>query len=205
MAVNDSRRGDDKMKASYLLTLLVFLLPGCGGLTVDRLSLSDPRLPVDARRWVADAEDAVVVSRARRNAASAELKDATRWQARVMATSDFKGTGGPSLQLKRDKMATARVDALTAGVDVADAEFELSKTRLQLIYAETAMRHDIAVYNMPPLQAAVAQRLQVVIKLREYHRNSRETALRDSDAWWSAWQKYAAGKNDTRPFWTVGQ
>ena len=43
------------------LSLLLFLLVGCGA-SVERLSLSDPRLPVDARRWVADAEDAVVLS-----------------------------------------------------------------------------------------------------------------------------------------------
>ena len=64
------------MKWTPLLFLLAGSLCACSGLQVDRLSLTDPRLPVDARRWVADAEDAVVVSRARRNAADAELRSA---------------------------------------------------------------------------------------------------------------------------------
>jgi hypothetical protein len=205
MAANALRREVNRMKLYQLLILLASLGSGCGALNVDRLSLGDPRLPVDARRWVADAEDAVVVARARRNAAQAELDDAQRWQTKVMSMSGFKGAEGSTIQLKRDKMALARVDALTLGVDLTTAEFELSKARLKLIYAETAMRNDISVYNMPPLQTLVAQRLQTVIAFREQHRTAREQALREADAWWTAWKNYSAKKNDTRPFWTVGQ
>lgn len=193
------------MRWTPLLLFLAAILSACGGLQVDRLSLTDPRLPVDARRWVADAEDAVVVSRARRNAAEAELKSAQRWQTAVLSGPGFKGATGASLQAHRDTMASNRVAALDSEVALRTAEFELSKARLQLIYAETAMRHDIAVYDMPPLQAAVDQRLQTVIVLRDQHRNTRQTALKSADTWWGAWRKYSSGKNDTRPFWTVGQ
>ena len=126
-------------------------------------------------------------------------------QTAVLSGPGFKGAAGSSLQGHRDAMASNRVAALDAEVALRTAEFELSKARLQLIYAETAMRHDIAVYNMPPLQAAVDQRLQTVIALRDQHRSMRQTALKSADTWWGAWRKYSNGKNDTRPFWTVGQ
>lgn len=193
------------MAKPALFVALVATLLGCGGLQVDRLSLSDPRLPVDARRWVADAEDAVVVSRARRNAAQAELKAAQRWQANVLNGARLKGPKGATLQGHRDLMAVSRVSAIDAEVALRTAEFELSKSRLQLIYAETAMRHDIAVYDMPPLQAAVDTRLETVIRLREQHRQSRQRALKTADTWWTGWREYSSEKNDTRPFWTTRQ
>ena len=47
------------MIVRFILTVLALVTSaGCFGLNVQRLSLSDPRLPVDARRWGADAEDA---------------------------------------------------------------------------------------------------------------------------------------------------
>ncbi len=191
------------MRILILVGIAVILGTGCGGISVDRLSLVDPRLPVDARRWVADAEDAVVVARARRNAAQSELNDARKWQSSVMAGAQFSGGEGAGLQMKRDQMAITRLQALQSGVDVANAELDLSQWRRQLIYAETAMRHDIAVYNMPPLQAAVDKSLSTVVALRERHRKDRQKALASADAWWRAWQKFTAGKNDTRPFWTT--
>jgi hypothetical protein len=190
---------------SIRIPLLFFVLfgTGCMGLSVDRLSLSDPRLPVDARRWVADAEDAVVVSRARRDESVRGVKAINRWQQTLMAAPTFNGPKGGAAKMKRDRMSLARVDAAQAELALAQAALNLSKARLQLIYAETAMRQDIAVYNMPPLQAAVDQALQAVVARRDAHRRAREAELKASDAWWTAWQGMVKSKSDTRPFWTT--
>ena len=184
------------------IAVLVSLMTGCMGLQVDRLSLTDPRLPVDARRWVADAEDAVVISRAKRDEAKRLLKRVQRSLELTLAAPAFEGPQGATAKLKREQMALTRMDASKASLVLFQAELALSKARLRLIYAETAMRQDIAVYNMPPLQAAVDKALAAVIGSRDAHRKAREAELKAADEWWSAWQALAAKKGDTRPFWT---
>jgi len=191
------------MFTRFLAGLMVLSTFACGGISVDRLSLSDPRLPVDARRWVADAEDAVVISRARRDEAQRAVKAMVKWQAATLASPPFKGAKGSNAQLRRDQMGLSRIEATKTAYFLASAELGLSKARLQLIYAETATRQDIAVYNMPPLQAAVDKALQAVIALRDRHRQSREAELKATDDWWKAWRSYVADKSDTRPFWTI--
>lgn len=194
-----------KMSRLIQLSFLMSLSLGCSGLQVDRLSLTDPRLPVDARRWVADAEDAVVISRAKRDEAVESYSQSQVGLNAVLATSAYKGSDGAAAKMKQETLALARVDAARQARDLADAELNLSKARLRLIYAETAMRQDISVYNMPPLQAAVDQALALVVKLRDSHRRAREAELKATDEWWAAWQKLAASKGDTRPFWTGGR
>ncbi|MEE2789312.1 MAG: hypothetical protein VX589_18385 [Myxococcota bacterium] len=183
------------------LFILIALMSGCGP-SVSRLSLTDERLPVDARRWVADAEDAVVVSGAWLADAMRSLDDANRWSQRVLEAPPFVGSLGATAQLHRSAMATAVVSERQAAQRLAQADLDLAKARRTLIYAETAMRHDIAVYNMPPLQALVDQKLQAVLVFRDQHRKARNKALAATDTWWATWQKFVAAKNDTRPFWT---
>jgi hypothetical protein len=193
------------LSARLILILGLLSCTACGGLHVDPLSLTDPRLPVDARRWVADAEDAVVVSRARRDESARVAKDIVRWQQAVLTAAPFTGSKGADAKRKRDELGLDRIGAASAAYRLTEAELALSKARLQLIYAETAMRQDIAVYDMPPLQAAVDKALQSVIVHRDLHRRARETELKTTDAWWSAWQNMAKSKSDTRPFWTVSE
>ena len=196
------------MKHIVYLCLLSFLsipIIGCGGLSVDRISLSDPRLPVDARQWVADAEDAVVVSNARLAETKRNVQDVVKSQSATLAGQPFTGAQGPQVQLRRDQMGLARVEATKAAYELAKAEVELSKKRLMLVYAETAMRHDIDIYNMPPLQAAVDNALKAVITRRNRHRMARNAELKATDDWWKAWQEYVRAKSDTRPFWTTGE
>ena len=48
-----------------LLLLVATVVGGCKTTRVARLDLRDSRLPVEARRWLADAEDEVAIARAR--------------------------------------------------------------------------------------------------------------------------------------------
>ena len=186
------------------LSLLLFLLVGCGA-SVDRLSLSDPRLPVDARRWVADAEDAVVVASARLADANKRLAAARDWNQRITQAKPYTGAVGGKAQLQRSQMANAIISERTVALELARGDLELANARRKLIYAETAMRHDISVYNMTPLRAHVDEKLQTVLALRDRHRKSRRVALNATDAWWATWRKYVASKSDTGPFWTEAQ
>ena len=183
------------------LLIFVMFAGGCGP-SVTRLSLTDERLPVDARRWVADAEDAVVVAGAWLSDANRSLADANLWNQRILESPPFVGGNGATAQLHRSTMASAVVNERQVAQRLAQADLDLAKARRMLIYAETAMRHDIAVYNMPPLQAFVDQKLQAVLRLRDTHRKARNKALAATDTWWATWKKYVASKNDTRPFWT---
>ena len=60
------------------LSLLMFLVTACGGQTVEPLSPRDLTLSHETRRWIADAEDGVIVARARRDASRAGLAMADR-------------------------------------------------------------------------------------------------------------------------------
>ena len=196
------------MKSSiiWMATLGALLTAGCGGLHVDRISLDDPRLPVDARQWVADAEDAVVVSGARLAEARQTVRDMVKRQQQTIASTPLTGAQGTPAQMKREQLGLARMDTAKAGFELAQAELNLSKARLQLVYAETAMRHDIDVYNMPPLQAAVDTALKSVVRWRSLHRKARSAELRATDEWWTSWQTLVRVKDsDTRPFWSVGE
>ena len=63
-----------------LLVGLPLLLLACGGGPQTRpFALDDPRLSTDARRWIADAEDAVVVARSRAFAAESDLNSVRAW------------------------------------------------------------------------------------------------------------------------------
>ena len=189
------------MHGRWSIPLMLVCLVGCGS-TVDRLSLSDPRLPVDARRWVADAEDAVVVATAWLSDAHKRLREAQAWNERISRGRPYNGSVGSKAQLQRGQMASAIISERTVALELAAGDLELAQARRQLIYAETAMRHDIAVYNMTPLRATVDQKLQAVLALRDRHRKSRRRSLNATDAWWATWRQYVGSKSDTGPFWT---
>jgi hypothetical protein len=143
---------------------------------------------VVASAWLADAQK--------------RLDEAQSWNGRIINSRPYKGSIGGKAQLQRGQMASAIIAEKTVAKQLAIADLELAKARRQLIYAETAMRNDIAVYNMPPLRALVDQKLQAVLALRDRHRKSRHLSLNATDAWWATWRQYVGSKSDTGPFWT---
>jgi len=174
---------------------LALLLPACGG--VRPLSVGDPRLPADARRDVADAEDAVVAARARAADAEADWHAAAAFAERAADAGSRLGAAASAL----NQLATARLTLADAGLAVANAEQALAEARLTETYAETAMRHDLAVYELAPLNAEVESKRTEAAHLREAAQQQREALETTTQAWWTAWRQYTAGGGDSRPLW----
>ncbi len=184
------------------LGLLILLglppLAGCGG-GVAPLSVQDPRLPAAARRRVADAEDAVVVARARVAEARAQAGQLRHWRRQVAAEVQLGAATAPLLALADGRLAHA-----AAQVSLAEAEVAHAQARRSLTYAETAVRHDLRLYALAPLQATVAERLQALQAGRRAVQDARAAAQAQAGAFWQAYHAYVRGGGDTRSFWLVG-
>lgn len=114
---------------------------GCGG-SVATIDVHDERLPLEARRWVGDAEDAVTI-------ATAELADAER----ALAVEEARAkavprAGSSSMAAAWGELAAARVKLAAAEVAQADGARRVARARRDLVLAETAVRYDLGVYEL---------------------------------------------------------
>lgn len=172
--------------------LPLLLLAACSGPRVRPLAVSDPRLPAEARRTIADAEDAVVAARARASDAEAAERSAAR-AAEVAVDAPL---AEPLRQLALARLAHAQAEA-----DVARAEVGLAAARLDETHAETAMRHDVAVYDLGPLAAEVEAWRGQASTAREARQQRRDALEAATQAFWQAWRRYTAAGGDPRVLW----
>ena len=128
--------------------LAALLLPACGGPSAS-LKVSDKvvsQFPPDARSWVYDAENEVIIALDNRDAARAKIEEIERDIARAkVAVTAAKGRGG-----KGEEPAKARVtwhqtrrDHAEALLDVADVTVICAKASLELAKAKLVVRFDI--------------------------------------------------------------
>ncbi|MCA9513302.1 MAG: hypothetical protein KC635_00010 [Myxococcales bacterium] len=169
----------------------------CGG-SIETIDVHDERLPLEARRWVGDAEDAVTI-------ATAELADRERALAaeEARAKAAPKASASPMAGAWRE-LAAARVKLAEAEVAQAEAAREVARARRELVMAETSMRYDLGVYELDPLRAAVeaaradAQRRGLAVE------DQRAVASALATAFWTRWQEFAAQGGDTGLLWRAG-
>jgi hypothetical protein len=177
------------------LLVMAMCALGCGG--VAPLDVQDPRLTPDARRRVADAEDAPVVARARLAAAEDEASSLERWAESMRGGG---GVGGATQALV--EMADARVAHARGEVEVKRAALTLALARRTLTYAETAIRHDLAIYPLEALRAAVDSARSQMLAVRSEQLARSNRLEQRVDAWWTAFQGHVRGGGDTRGLWT---
>ncbi len=176
--------------------LLAVMLAGCAG--VAPLGIHDTRLSRDARGLIADAEDALVVTRARRADALERLAEAQRQATRG---SDLGGEAAAA----RSAMDMHRVALGRAEVGLADAELALARARLTQTYAEAAMRHDLAVYELAPLEAETEQRRKLAQVARARHHELRLQLEEATTRWWTAYRAFVQGGGDASKPWDATQ
>jgi hypothetical protein len=140
------------MRRSHAPLLLVALaalgLAACGGPSAS-LRVKDKvvsQFPPDARSWVYDAENEVIIALDNRDAARAKIeeieKDITRAKAGVAATKGRGGKGeGPAKA--RVSWYEARRDHAEAVLDVADVTVICARASLELSKAKLVVRFDI--------------------------------------------------------------
>jgi hypothetical protein len=139
------------MKARHLMLTLVaaaLLLTACGGPSAS-LKVSNKvvaQFPPDARSWVYDAENEVIIALDNRDAARARIeeveKDIKRARAGVAAA---KGRGGKGEGPAKARVAwyEARRDHAEALLDVADVSVICARASLELSKAKLVVRFDI--------------------------------------------------------------
>ena len=178
-----------------LLFMIIFLTFGCGQV-IQPLSLSDTRLPAKAKQRIADAEDALIITQSQLSDTRLSLDRAQKRQLRFNTRPPQLGSATGAAQA----MIDYRVTLLGNREEYHKADLELSRARLQLIYAQTAMRYDLTVYDLTPLTTRVQKTQNTMLKTRSKYRNSLLQWEKYLDTWWQAYRALSQ-QGKTIPFW----
>lgn len=171
---------------------------GCGA-SVKPIDLHDPNIPLDARRFIADAQDAVSISRARLDDAEENYENTVRWRSEL-TTREMWPAGSENVVAKLDEFTEARVKMAELLRLRAEVELDLAEAKYTQATAETAMRNDIAVYDLEPIRAqseTTRNRLENVAVRIEEHRVVLDKITQD---WWRVYGDFSQ-KNEVPAFY----
>ncbi|MEO1267982.1 MAG: hypothetical protein AAFX99_07785 [Myxococcota bacterium] len=173
------------------------LLTACGG--VSRIDIQDPIVPIESRRLIADAEDAVSIARARYNDALRLRKEMSEWSNRVRTadTSSWLTTDATTLL---NQVADARLDLADLQVAHARARLRLAEAKFDLVTAETAIRHDLAVYELEPLRERSNSALERVRSLSGEVSGRRVEVNQLLGQWWQSYASAVRGQGKGAAF-----
>lgn len=181
-----------------LAMLLLCLVAACGP-RVKPISLHDQSIPVDSRRFVADTQDAVSIARAARDEASMDLAEVRKWRKEVVRGVAWPDSAASAIE-KLEILADNRVALAEMELDKADAALELAEAKYDLVTAETAIRHDIAAYDLEPLRARTDEAREKMKSLTEGIILKRDEIDEMTTNWWTAYASWAR-KGDTRLYY----
>jgi len=180
------------------LSLLMLSVAACGT-TVKPINLHDSNVPLDARRFIADAQDAVSISRARLDDARENYNNTVRWRSEL-TSREMWPSGAENVLKKLDEFSDSRVEMARLLRLRAEVELDLAEAKYIQSTAETAMRNDIAVYDLGPIQAkseTTRLRLENVSVRIEEQRAKLDKVTQD---WWKVYGEYAR-KNEVPAFY----
>jgi DNA repair exonuclease SbcCD ATPase subunit len=188
-------------RADLLLSAIaIALIIGCGAQQIEPLDPKDTTLSQDTRRWIAAAEDGVVVARARRDAAKEQLERAQARQERVLDEIDFGSKGAKvvdTLTLRFERLNAY----LEARLDRAEAVLALTEAKYDLATAEQAILHDLARYDVEEIKQKVEQARQQLLDARKRLRQTREALDRTTTTFWQVYSQYVKQGGETLRFW----
>ena len=187
-----------QLSTNYCLVFCLFtsLIQCACSQEVRTLSASDQRLPNVAKQRIADAEDAVLISRS-------QYEDAqSKYESALLKSNKFNQKPpnlGQATSLAK-KLHAAQLNLRSLETHYAEVDYELSKSRLELVYAQTALRYDLAVYNLDPLTKSVDRWRAALLKLRKEKKQATAQMKDLVDQWWSSYQNFAKSTG-TQAFW----
>lgn len=194
------------MKWLRLLALLsgsLLLLSGCGQ-SVRMLSIHDDRLPLEARRWLADAEDTAAITAAWRDAARVSYEETRAWRRSVLESIDWPASSeAAAAQVALGALADARVHLAELELALAEAEHLLAAVRRVQVNAETAVRYDLRYYELEPLLDATKEARSTVEAAARDVAQQRLVVEESTTAWWQTFQEYTGSGGDPRILWTT--
>ena len=181
-----------------LWLLIAALLIGCGP-RVKPISLHDSSIPADSRRFVADTEDAVSIARVARDEAARELREVRDWRRDVVRGVEWPAPAASAIE-RLEMVADQRVVLAEMELEQANAALELAQAKYDLVTAETAIRHDIARYDLEPLRARTDTARDKMRSLTESILLKRDEIDELTTRWWAAYASWA-DKGDTRLYY----
>jgi hypothetical protein len=173
------------------------LLAACGS-TVEPIDLHDSVIPLDARKFVADAQDGLSIARAKREVAIRELDEVETWRDKTLDNLDWLNNAGARTAI--EKLADARVELAQMEKERADAELELAVGKLDLVTAQTAIRNDIAIYELDPLRDRVEAALERVKDLGNTIEQHQRKLDQMTGQWWEAYASFVRGGGNSAAY-----
>jgi len=135
---------------SFALIFAMASVGACGG--VAAIDVHDERVPLEARQWVGGADDGVAIAESGVDDARVVLREVEVWKRGLAAN---KARRGATLEAPLTAFVAAREKLAELRLADAEAMLTLAQRTRTLVHAETAMRYDLAVYDLPLLRAAV--------------------------------------------------
>lgn len=179
------------------------------GTKVPILSLRDPRLPAEARRWLADAEDEVAIAQSRVDDAEKILDKQKAYgeslDERLQdAWATEKGRARRSGEKAREEFeryAEERVNLAQAELRAARKTHDLARARLTQARAETAARYDVGVYDIEPIARKVEVLKSEVAEAWHAAEDQRAVVEKTADKVWKAFSAYVSKGGLTNALW----
>jgi len=181
---------------------------GCATAEVERLDLRDPRLPVEARRWLADAEDEVAIAWARMDDSRANLARLEDYRDQQLArvgrleTGPARGDGKAAAEAL-GSYAEARVQLGELELKFSELELDLARTRLDQARAETAVRYDLNVYELQPIISEVELLRDEVAAFERTLEEMRAEVEEKAASAWKAYSQYVSRGGTSNALWTA--
>jgi Mg2+ and Co2+ transporter CorA len=188
-----------------IFMLIILFAVACGSTNVQRLNLRDPRLPLEARRWLADAEDEVAIARARVDDAERVLATLNEYREDLLERLEDSWAKGGSTG---EKAAQAFFDYVEKRVllaelelDLAEQSRELAKKRLTQARAETAMRYDIAVYEIQTIVQQVETKRNEIAAAQKQVENMKIEVENAAGEVWKDYRSYVNKGGVSNALW----
>ena len=179
-----------------LIPVVVAVAAVACGPRVQPIDLHDETIPIDARRLVADAEDSIEIAHAQLDEARRELQRTIEWKEDLLER-DWPSKASSAIS-ELETMASARVELEELEVERAEEHIDVAEAKFDLITAKTAIRHDLAIYELAPLRKILRREEKDVEELEGKITAMREKLAQKVDKWWASYKSYAGQGGNTR-------
>lgn len=183
-----------------LATCMLLCIALCSACSkqVKPISTKNPVLSEDSQRLLADTEDALSIRRAARDDARRALKGSEARSKNLLERDWPANASAPLGKLKA--LEKARIEYAELQLDFAQAELELAQSNYDYTTAQTAMRHDLAVYELEPLKESKVKSRAKKDELFKKVDTKRTEIDKLEAAWWTAYASFVKGGGESTVF-----
>jgi len=165
-------------------------------------------LPVEARRWLADAEDEVAIAWARMDDSRANLARLEEYRDQQLERVTQLRSGparedGKAAAAALGAYAEARVELGELELRFSELELDLARTRLDQARAETAVRYDLKIYELQPIVGEVNLLRDEVAAFERTLEEMRAQVEEKAASAWKAYSQYVSKGGTSNALWTA--